>query len=159
MRVIGLDPGSNVTGYAVVEGHPVTRGVMIVEAGFIRLKGSTGQKLRTLREDLAEILLRLRPTHACVESPFVQHRNAIIPLSQARGVILETVADLPTIECAPSQTKKAAGCHRAASKEQVMRGIEVLTGQQIDQPDTADAVAVAMFGLTSAVAAGRRASP
>jgi len=142
MRILGIDPGSKVCGYALIEDG------RLIESGTIGTKnGVMRQRLRVLRADLLEILELLKPTHCCVETPFVgRFASAVIGLAHARGVIVEVLADMPMMEVDPKQAKNAAGCGGNATKEQVMYGVERALGQKIPSPDAADAAAIAMAG-------------
>lgn len=142
--MLGIDPGSKITGYAMlVDGK-------LEECGTIGQKsGVLAKRLRVLRNDLLEILDLLKPTHCCVETPFVgRFPGAVIGLAQARGVLIETLAHLPMMEVDPKQAKNAVGCKGNAEKEMVMLGVERLLGQKMLTPDAADAVALALAGAS-----------
>lgn len=143
MRMLGLDPGSKITGYALLaDGKLEECGTIGSEHG----KQLAG-RLRVLRADLMEILDLLKPTHVCIETPFVgRFPRSVIGLAQARGVLLEAIAHMPFCEVSPQEAKQASGCKGNADKGMVMLGVERLLGLKVTSPDAADAVALALAG-------------
>lgn len=142
MRVLGIDPGSKITGYAMLaDGKLEECGTIGKESGIL------AKRLRQLRIDMLEILELLKPTHVCIETPFVgKFPRAVIGLAQARGVLLECVAHMKFYEATPQEAKKASGLGGNAKKEGVMAGVEALLGVKVSSPDAADAVALALVG-------------
>lgn len=149
MRILGLDPGSRVTGYGVVE----RRGseLRLVGAGLLSApKGrELGQRLAQLAAEVDTILERYRPQVAVLEKPFhgVNSRSLIV-LAQARGALLASLArqGVPIRELSPAEIKKALTGNGRASKEQVARMVAMLVspgGRDLPH-DASDAVAVAL---------------
>lgn len=147
MKVLGLDPGSRITGYAVVSDG------VIVDAGVFRLKQKElGHRLSELLCDIVALLSKHPDLDAVgVESPFInpKFRNAIIPLAQARGVLLAAVAGAghSHLDISPSSVKQAVGVGGNASKAQVASAMKLAFRQpqglnKIAQ-DVYDALAVA----------------
>lgn len=150
-RVVGIDPGLNVTGYAVVDPGP--RGPIVVEAGVIRPGSSSralGQRLDYLHRNVAELLaayppgaLALEKVHSHVKFP----RTAIL-MGHARGVIVLAAASrgVPVFGYAASRVKKTLTGSGRAPKEQMQRAIQTELGlDELPEPhDVADACALAL---------------
>jgi len=127
LRVLGIDPGTRVTGYACVEGDAARPG--IVEAGVFRLVKGTGEapsvasRLVELERDLAELIERVRPGAAAVEALFshYRHPSTAVVMGHARGVIMLTLekAGLEVIELAPKSVKMALTGSGGAGKKQM----------------------------------------
>ncbi len=147
-RVIGIDPGSRLCGWGLVElsaGRPVS-----VDNGVIVLDPALGLagRMALLLQRLGEVLAEYQPTSAAIEGIF-QHRNprSALILGHARGVALAAVAraGLEVAEYTPQQVKKAVTGTGRADKLQIQ---QVVT-QRLDLPeppqaDAADAVAIAL---------------
>jgi crossover junction endodeoxyribonuclease RuvC len=153
MKVLGIDPGSVVTGYGVVEtGHDhfarlVECGVLHTDAG-----ASLPQRLRVIHEGLRELIVRHHPDSMAVEDIFYgKNARTSAVLGHARGVILLTGAQagLPIAEYAPATIKKTVVGRGAAVKSQVAYMVAQLL-RLADPPapaDAADGVAVALTHL------------
>ncbi|MEN0019466.1 MAG: crossover junction endodeoxyribonuclease RuvC [Planctomycetota bacterium] len=155
MRVLGVDPGLRLTGYGCVEGQP--RRPRIVEAGVIRLVGSSEgsprpviERLEELDHDFRNIIHEVQPEAVAVEALFAHYRHpaTAIVMGHARGVLLLAVraAGLPLIELAPKEVKKSMTGFGGAGKGQMQRAVQQALG--LEQPprpaDVADALAIAM---------------
>ena len=157
-RVVGIDPGLIVTGYAVIEPAPVSVGGLIgppplvVEAGVIRAgrSGSLGERLDTLYprgrggpRRLPAVAMALEQVHSRTKHP----RTAIL-MAHARGVIVLAAAQrgVPVIGYAASRIKKTLTGHGRAPKEQMQHAIMTDLGlDRLPEPhDVADACAVAL---------------
>ncbi|HEY8539441.1 MAG TPA: crossover junction endodeoxyribonuclease RuvC [Steroidobacteraceae bacterium] len=147
VRILGLDPGSLCTGYAVVE----TRGseVAYVVSGAIRTQGETlAERLQEIFTGVDRLAQEFRPDEVAVERVFV-HRNAdsALKLGHARGAALSATFGLrPRVfEYAPREVKQAVVGTGAAAKEQVQLMVKRLL--KISGPigaDAADALAIAL---------------
>ena len=146
-RILGIDPGSRLTGYGIIEMH-AGRAIW-VGSGCIRIKGEDlANRLRILVEGMAEILDQHQPASVAVEQVFM-HRNAdsALKLGQARGAAISVVAGrhLPVHEYTPTQIKKAIVGKGNAAKGQVQHMVKALLGlSHLPQEDAADALAVAL---------------
>lgn len=158
MRVLGVDPGLGVTGYAIVEqrgGAP-----RLVEAGAIRGRRSHDlpARLVALHAAVAEILEEFRPDLVALEDLFTAHRfpRAALLMAHARGVICVAAgqAGVPVRSFAPGAVKNAVVGHGQASKEQVQEMVaRIFELRARPRPhDVADALALALTAL-------HRASP
>ncbi len=158
MRIIGIDPGLLVTGFACVERSDEARadGVpALVEAGVFRLgKGggeiSVASRLAELDSDIRDLLERLKPAAVAVESLFAHYKHpaTAIVMGHARGVILLAVqrAGLRLVEYKPNMVKKSLTGHGHAGKEQIQRAVQELyrLPELPSPPDMADAIAIAL---------------
>lgn len=149
-RILGIDPGLNITGYAVIESSGKT--VRLCEAGVVRGRrgGSLSERVADIHKGVAEVIAELRPTAVAVEelySHYDRPRTAIL-MGHARGVICLAAAqaDVPVINYAATQVKKILTGSGRASKAQVQRAIQLELGltKPPDPPDVADALAIAV---------------
>lgn len=156
--MLGVDPGTAVTGYGVVErvGPGPHR---LIECGVIRApaRAPLERRLAAIFDAITELIARHRPDTLAVESAFMdRHAQAALVLGHARGVILLAAAraGVPLAEYAPARVKRAVVGAGAATKEQVQRMTARLLGLKTppSPADAADGVAVA---LTHCLRAGR----
>lgn len=146
-RILGIDPGSQFTGWAVVmqDGARLAR----VASGVIRTGADEfTQRLRVIATGIAAIVAEHEPDEVVVERAFV-HRNAdsALKLGAARAAaICGTFArELPVFEYAPRDVKQAVAGTGAAAKEQVQYMVSLLLKLKGPlQADEADALAVAL---------------
>jgi crossover junction endodeoxyribonuclease RuvC len=153
MRVLGIDPGSRVAGWAILENRGSEN--RLVAGGNLRLGESDPlpDRLRKLREAIAAVIAEHAPELGAVESVFSgANPQSLIRLSHARGVVLEAMASarLPIREFTPQQVKSAVVGYGRAEKVQVQRMVGVLVIGAGKLPrDAADAAAVALAALAS----------
>lgn len=156
LRVLGVDPGTAVTGYGVVDLAPGRIGTLI-ECGVVRTpaRAPLPDRLRALHDGVGEVIERHHPAVLAVESVFVaKNVRSTIALGHARGVILlaAALAGVDVAEFAPRAIKKAVVGTGDAQKPQVAFMVQqLLRLQRPPAPsDAADAVAVALtYLLTS----------
>ena len=149
-RILGVDPGSLVTGWGLIGGspaHPEWLDAGVIPLGAARVP--LHRRLLRLQQELDTLLARLHPTCAAVESPYHgANARSALQLAQARGVVLASLAGsgLDVAEYAPAAVKKAVTGNGRASKDQVRSMVARLLGRPaIDAPDDlADALAVAL---------------
>lgn len=148
--VLGVDPGTAVTGYGVVA-RSSDGAVSLVECGVIRTnpKAPLPERLRDIHEGIVEVIARARPSVLAVESVFyAKNVRTSVVLGHARGVILLAAAlqGLTVAEYPPAEVKNAVVGAGAATKEQV--GFMVQRLLRLREPprphDAADGVAVAL---------------
>jgi crossover junction endodeoxyribonuclease RuvC len=151
-RILGIDPGLRLTGYALVTLAPGDLEPSLTEAGVIRLdpKLTLEQRLVQLQQDLIQTIDELCPTHLAVEKLYAhyKHPRTAILMAHARGVIL-LVAQQRALEIAhlpATAVKKAVTGYGHASKEQVQRAVQTQCRlpQPPSPPDVADAIAIAL---------------
>jgi crossover junction endodeoxyribonuclease RuvC len=152
-RVVGIDPGLNVSGYAVIEPREAGRGARVVEAGVIRSGGpkiALGARLETLFRGVGEVLDAYPPEALALEQVHsrTKHPRTAILMAHARGVIVLAAAlrGVPVVGYAASRIKKCLTGSGAAPKEQMQHAIRTeLRLDRLPEPhDVADACAVAL---------------
>ena len=162
MRALGIDPGSRVTGWGVVE----TRGVALahVASGTIPLKTTTSlaSRLAWLHAECLRLLAEWQPEVVVLERAFVARNvQSAFRLGEARGAVLAAVATTGTAlhEYAPAAVKLAAVGHGQADKLAVGRGVTARLGLAgVLAADAADALALALCHLQQAPLALRLAA-
>ena len=147
MRILGIDPGSRATGYAVILEQAGR--LHQIAAGVIRCGGGElAQRLARLDREMARIIEETRPDVAALESVFVaRNPRAALLLGHARGVALAACgrAGLLAAEYAPTRVKLAVVGSGRADKRQVQFMVRQLLGLSRAPPeDAADALAVAV---------------
>ncbi|MGN8198148.1 crossover junction endodeoxyribonuclease RuvC [Salinisphaera sp. RV14] len=156
-RIIGIDPGSTVTGYAVVDGGAAPCAQII---DCIRLpRADFPTRLGLIFDRLSEVIREYRPDEMAIENVFVS-RNAAsaLKLGQARGAAIcaGASAGLPVAEYTPTQIKQAIVGRGHADKLQIQHMIAMLLGAKGPlQADAADAAAVALCHAHHAHTRGR----
>jgi crossover junction endodeoxyribonuclease RuvC len=148
MRILGIDPGSRLLGYAVVDCEG--RALRYVECGVLEVKATATveARLAELLAGLGEIVAELKPEQAAVEEIFtaVNARSALA-LGQARGVALAACgrAGVPVFGYPPATVKQAVTGQGRAPKLQVAHMVKMLLGLRREpRADAADALAVAV---------------
>ena len=155
MLVLGVDPGTAITGYGLVREE--AEGLTLVEYGVITTPAGQplAERLQTIYRGLADVARQHQPQQAAVEELFFS-RNVRTALSvgHARGVALLALADagLAIHEYKPLQIKQAIAGYGGADKQQVQHMVRLLLDlDDVPQPDdAADAVAVAVCHIHSA---------
>jgi crossover junction endodeoxyribonuclease RuvC len=148
VRILGIDPGSRVCGYGVIEESAGT--LRYVECGLLTapegraMEARLGEIARGLREVIAE----LAPTVVAIEDVFLhQNPRSALALAQARGMALAVVglAGLTVASYPPASVKKAVSGSGRADKDQVARMVQMLIGlRSLPRADATDALAVAI---------------
>ncbi len=155
MRILGIDPGLQVCGYACLEIDADNEN--LIEAGVIRIeKGPAIEiKLNRIAEDIHSLLENFKPDVVAVEelySHYAHPRTAIL-MGHARGVILQKCAQaaIEVRSFSATRIKKSITGNGRASKEQIQRTIQtILSLPEIPEPnDVADAIAAALCCVNS----------
>lgn len=146
-RIVGIDPGSRLTGYGVIE--VANRKIHYVASGCISTQqGALPQRLGEIFRSVSEILEEFTPAEFAIESVFMAKNAAsALKLGQARGVAIAAAVthDLPVFEYAARQVKQATVGTGRASKDQVAHMVRVLLNLPgVPQADAADALAIAL---------------
>jgi crossover junction endodeoxyribonuclease RuvC len=149
MRILGIDPGTRVVGYGLIEAEgsklfPVAGGIIRTEPN-----DPMSRRLKQIHESLRVVIRRCRPDAAVVEEVFYgQNISTLIKIGEARGAILAAcaIADLETFGYPPAEVKKAVTGNGRASKVQVREMVSMLLGQrmEVETEDVTDALAVAI---------------
>ena len=146
-RVLGIDPGSRITGYGVVD-YEINR-LRHIASGQLRSTASTlAGRLQEIFIGLQEAVERYQPKEVAIERVFL-HRNvaSALKLGHARGVaiVAATSEALPVYEYSATQVKQATTGRGRASKEQVQHMVRVLLNLDHGLTnDASDALAVAL---------------
>jgi crossover junction endodeoxyribonuclease RuvC len=147
MRILGIDPGLNVTGYGLLETHG--QRLHYQGSGAIRIpKGTLPDRLKTLFEGVSQVALQAQADIAVVEIVFVNvNPQSTLLLGQARGAAIAALVaqGLPVVEYTALQLKKSVVGYGRASKEQMQAMVTrllALPGQP--GPDAADALGLAI---------------
>ncbi len=149
MIILGVDPGTVVTGYGIicVEG-PYTRAV---DYGCIKppRKARLSERYLIIYEALEELIVKHNPDAVSVETQYVRKNpGSAIKLGMARGtaILAATKCGIPIFEYSPTKAKRAVVGNGAASKVQVQEMTKVLLNlREVPEPaDAADALALAL---------------
>ncbi len=147
MRILGIDPGSRITGFGVIE---IQQGrISYVTSGCIKVAGKAfPERLKEVFDGVLQISQHYRPNCMAIEKVFV-HKNvdSALKLGQARGAAICAVMhnELPVYEYAPTEIKQAVVGKGRASKEQVQHMVAALLKLPgMPQADAADALAIAL---------------
>lgn len=159
MRVLGIDPGSSITGYGIVD--EADNKLLLYECGVIRMQAAKPfpDKLKRIYDGLTEVILKCRPDIAVVENIFLSKNvKSAIKMGHARGVaILSCVnAGLPVYEYTPLEIKMAVVGYGAAEKAQVQEMVRRILNLDniIESEDASDAIAAAVCHIHSAKVRG-----
>jgi len=153
LRIVGIDPGLNISGYAVVE--RCARGIVLIEAGMIRgrSRGDLAARLKEIHEGVSDVMRTFQPAAMAVEelySHYERPRTAIL-MGHARGVICLAAAqaDVPVVSYSATQIKRLLTGNGRAPKSQMQRAIchEFCLAAPPEPPDVADAMALALCHL------------
>jgi crossover junction endodeoxyribonuclease RuvC len=152
MIILGIDPGTATTGYAVIKQHPKHREEFeILDFGVITTKKdlSDASRLEVLSADLKEIIKKFQPDRAGVERLFfANNQKTAMTVSQARGVILLLCQqkNIPIFEFTPLQVKSTLCGYGKADKRQVQLMVkQAFRLKSLPKPDdAADALAIAL---------------
>ena len=149
-RILGIDPGLNITGYGVVEAAGGR--LRLCEAGVVRgrSRGSLAKRVAEIHEGVADVIAALKPSVMALEelySHYGRPRTAIL-MGHARGVIClaGVQAGIPVVHYSATQIKRILTGSGRAPKSQVQRAIQHELGltEVPDPPDVADALAIAL---------------
>jgi len=154
LRVLGLDPGTATTGWAILEEKAGK--VQALAYGHISTspKKNEAERLLEIAKDLRKIIQKYKPNEAGIEKIFFfKNQKTVIPVGQARGVLLLTLEEknVKIFSYTPLQVKQAVTGYGKAEKRQVQEMVKnILKLPKIPKPDdTADAIAIAICHLNS----------
>ena len=149
MIILGIDPGTRITGYGVIKYHP--HKAEAIDFGCIRppTRAEIAKRYSVIFDGIEELIRIHKPEAVAVESQFV-HRNPMsaMKLGMARAMVLLAAerAHVPIFEYTPKKAKKAVVGHGSATKEQVQKMIQALLHLDVlpTPEDAADALALAL---------------
>jgi crossover junction endodeoxyribonuclease RuvC len=168
VRILGLDPGLQVTGYGVLE--LTDRGPRVVEAGVVRSEHSgrdtadMARRVKVLYDGVCEVLDQWHPRAVAVEQLYAHydHPRTAVLMAHARGCFFLAAAQrgVPAFSYPPGKVKKSLVGHGRAGKEQMQAAIarELGLARPPEPHDVADALAVALchYYASATVIAGSR---
>lgn len=155
MRILGLDPGTAITGFSILERQ--AGGLRLLDYGCIRTEKDLppATRLNQIAQDLSTIIEKWQPSRAAVEKIFFQKNvKTAIAVAQARGVLIQKLSEkqITIAEYTPSQIKSAVCGTGRADKKMIQQMIK-LTFKLAKPPqpdDAADAIAAAVCHAYSA---------
>ncbi len=149
MRIIGIDPGTGILGFGIIEANKGT--YTLVDGGVIRtpVKEDDAIRLETIYDELTDIIASTNPSIMSVEKLFfARNVTTAMTVAQARGVVLLCAkqAGLDIYEYTPMQIKQAITGYGKADKKQMQEMVRVILGlSEVPKPDdAADAIAAAL---------------
>lgn len=149
MRVLGIDSGSRVTGYGVIDGEGAD--CVYVSCGVIRVSPSEplSDRLHSIYRGIMEVISKVQPEAAAFEGIFhAQNVQSALKLGHVRGVCMAAVAEarLPVYEYSPAEVKCAVTGYGRAEKPQVQQMVCALLKLKTrpEEYDASDALAVAI---------------
>jgi len=149
MKILGVDPGSRVTGFGLIEVQKLK--FTYLSSGCIRTKGELTDRITTIFIEIDQLIKQYQPDIVVIERAFMRpdrpNPDAAIKLGHARGAIISAagVNGIKMVEYSPNQIKKAVVGKGHATKDQVSYMVqESLKLNKAPQEDAADALAGAM---------------
>ncbi len=165
MRILGIDPGTLVMGYGVIESKDDETALIDCGAVTMSTRSPIGERLSYLYYQLLEIVARYEPGAMAIEQPFLaKNVKTALAIGRAQAIAILVAANkgIPFFEYSPAQIKQRVTNYGASSKEQIQEMVKLQLGlSQVPEPnDAADALAVALchlseMHLTSLLSQGR----
>ena len=147
--IVGIDPGTNVTGYAVISSGKMK--LELIEMGTIQLSkyGSHHKKLTVLFNKVYALIQRHNPHEFAIEAPFyAKNAQSLIKLGRAQGVAIAATMtmNIPVFEYSPKKAKQSITGNGNASKEQMAEMLKrtLKLEKLTDQLDATDALGIAV---------------
>ena len=154
MKILGIDPGTATTGWAIVE--EIKKNPRLVACGCVNTNkiNSDADRLVEIGSDVRSLIKKYKPNEAAIEDLFFfKNLKTAITVAQARGVILYEIKKnlVPLYSYTPLQVKQALTGYGRADKNQIQEMVKnILKLKSIPRPDdAADAVAIAICHLNS----------
>jgi crossover junction endodeoxyribonuclease RuvC len=152
MRILGIDPGTIVMGYGIIESEEDK--VSLVKFGVFKgqSRSPIGGRLIYFYNEILGVITRYQPDVMAIEQPFmaVNVKSALaIGRAQAVAILAAASREIPASEYTPAQIKQRVADHGASTKEQIQEMVRLQLGlAEVPQPDdAADALAVAICHL------------
>lgn len=149
MRILGIDPGTAITGFGVIDYEGGT--FKFVDAGVIRTpkEQPMNERLSTVYDEMHELLEEFKPDVMSIELLFfARNVTTAMTVGQSRGIVIlaATQAKVPVFEYTPMQVKQAVTGYGKADKKQIQEMVKkLLKLDQIPKPDdAADGLAIAI---------------
>lgn len=153
MIILGIDPGSHITGFGIIEVVNNNK-QLYVASGSIRVaKNSFGEQLQQIFTKISDLVSLYKPNESAIEQVFVHaNANSALKLGQARGAAIVAIAkgNIKVFEYSARQIKQAVVGYGNAEKNQVQHMVKLLLKlQNKPQADEADALAIAICHANS----------
>jgi len=149
MKILGIDPGTIVLGYGIIESQDEQ--MTLVTSSVLRCdkRSSTGERLCYLYDGLCDIIKKHRPEVVAIEQPFfAKNARSALAIGKAQAIAILAAAKhkLPVYEYTPRQVKMRVAGHGGSEKEQVQEMVRLqLNLEEAPQPtDASDALALAI---------------
>lgn len=155
MRILGIDPGTVVIGYGVIDSQEGDMALVTAAAITCKARSPLGERLCFLYDELNKLIKQHRPDVMAIETPFVsQNVRTALAIGKAQAIALLAAAQqgIPIFEYSPAQVKRSVADYGASTKEQIQEMVAFQLGlAEVPQPaDAADALAVAICHLREA---------
>ena len=157
MTVLGVDPGSNSTGYCIIEYQD--RSYKLISHGTIKPRGSYPERLRELYDAFYRVIENYLPNALAVEGVFYgRNFKTALKLGEVRGVLILAAVqkDVKVFEYPPSQVKENLVGYGSATKDQVRYMVSQILGESFLSLDESDAAAVALCHIIKGEGFDRR---
>jgi crossover junction endodeoxyribonuclease RuvC len=158
MRVLGVDPGTLILGYGVIDSE--SGRVTLIDCGVLTAppRITIGERLAYMYRNLLEIVLSQKPDVLAVEQPFFsKNARSAIAIGQAQAIAILTASNngIPVFEYPPARVKQSVAGSGSGSKEQVQIMVRLHLGLSTTPPtDATDALAVALCHVNEAHVSG-----
>ena len=154
MRIFGIDPGSERTGYGCVDSDGHRHRLVLCGAIHVPARATFPERLREIHDGLAALIREARPEVVAIENIFhAANARSALKLGHARGVAMLAAveAGVPLVEYTPAEVKRSVVGYGRAEKRQVQEMVRLLLGlTHAPEPyDASDALAVAICHLHS----------
>jgi crossover junction endodeoxyribonuclease RuvC len=152
MRILGVDPGTLVLGYGLIESRQDEMTLVHYDAIRCKARSDMAERLLFLYDGLSEVVRRFTPDVMAIETPFVgENVKSALAIGKAQAVVLLIAAQhgIAIYEYSPAQVKHHVADYGASSKEQIQEMVKMLLAlDEVPRPhDAADALAVAICHL------------
>ena len=151
-KILGIDPGSNITGYTLLNDENGL--ISFMEGGVLKseVKMEHLEKVKSIFRQISQLLDRIKPDIVAIEDPFFgKNVQSMLKLGRTQGVIIAAVIerDIPIYEYAPRRIKQSVTGRGSASKDQVAAMVRTILGHSFDDDalDVTDAAAIALAFL------------
>ena len=155
MRVLGIDCGSQSTGFGIIDSDGQDHRIVIFGAIRLQSKEKFSQRLLTIHKEIQQLILNYSPEVGAVEDQFyLSNFRSVLKLGQVKGVVILTAANagIPIVEYTPLAIKSAVTGYGRAEKYQVQVMVKnILHLKECPKPhDAADALALAICHIHTA---------
>jgi len=155
MRIMGVDPGTVVCGYGIIDDRDGEMSLITYNAVKCQPRSPMGERLLVLYQELSRVARKLSPDAMAIETPFVGEnvKSALaVGKAQAMALLVAAEQNIPCYEYSPARVKQNVSDYGASTKEQMQQMVKLLLGlEELPEPhDAADALAVAICHLREA---------